>query len=221
MGYIYEKFVFILCSNVMEAYQREMKGLSEKIIGLVLGSLGLTHEDMKWVEPRNGFRQPQALLQLNSYPICPDPNNAMGLAPHTDSSLITLLYQSNTGGLQVLVETLGWVPVNPIPGAIVVNVGDLMHIISNARFKSVVHRAVVNKIHHRVSIAYFYGPPRDVKVSPLIQLTDSDHPPLYRPVTWKEYLDAKATHFNKALEVIQINDVRTSSSSRCTSGVHI
>lgn len=196
----------------MEACQREMKGLSEQMIGLVLGSLGLTPEDIKWVEPRTGSRQAQDVLQLNSYPVCPDPSRAMGLAPHTDSSLLTLLYQSNdTGGLQVLVETLGWVPVNPISGAIVVNVGDLMHILSNARFKSAVHRAAVNKIHHRVSIAYFHGPPSDVKVSPLTQLTDIDHPPLYRPVTWKEYLDAKATHFDKALEVIRNNDLRKSS----------
>lgn len=185
----------------MEEYQREMTGLSEKMIGLVLGSLGLTHEDVK----RLGCQaQAQGLLHLNSYPECPDPSRAMGLAPHTDSSLLTLLYQSNASGLQVFVDdTLGWVPVNPITGAIVVNVGDLMHIMSNARFKSALHRAVVNKTHHRVSVAYFYGPSRDLKVSPLIKLTDHDHPPLYRPVTWKEYLDAKATHFNKALEVIR------------------
>lgn len=175
--------------------------LSEKMIGLVLGSLGLTHEDVK----RLGCQaQAQGLLHLNSYPECPDPGRAMGLAPHTDSSLLTLLYQSNASGLQVFVDdTLGWVPVNPITGAIVVNVGDLMHILSNARFKSALHRAVVNETHHRVSVAYFYGPPSDLKVAPLNKLTDHDHPPLYRPVTWKEYLDAKATHFNKALEVIR------------------
>lgn len=91
-------------------------------------------------------------------------------------------------------------------GALVVSVGDLMHILSNGRLKSTMHRAVVNKVHHRVSIAYFYGPPHDMKISPSMKLIDQDHPPLYRPVSWKEYLSIKATHFNRALESIR-NDV--------------
>ncbi|CAN6681111.1 unnamed protein product [Malus baccata var. baccata] len=184
--------------DAMEEYQKEMKGLALKLIGLMLGSLGLNYEDVKWLKPKNSSR-PQTLLQLNSYPVCPDPTRAMGLAPHTDSSLLTLLNQSSISGLQVLVDGIRWVPAHPIPGALVVNVGDLMHILSNGQFKSAAHRAVVNEVHHRISMAYFYGPPMDVKISPLI---DQSHP-LYQPVTWKEYLDYKATHFDKALEVIR------------------
>ncbi|GAV88716.1 2OG-FeII_Oxy domain-containing protein/DIOX_N domain-containing protein [Cephalotus follicularis] len=190
--------------NVMEDYQKEMKDLTERIIEQMFKSLGLAQDDVKWFKPRNGHCEPQAMLQLNSYPVCPDPRHAMGLAPHTDSSLVTLLYQSSiSSGLQVLRDNIEWVPVHPIDGALVVNAGDLMHIISNGRFKSALHRAVVNKTHHRISIAYFYGPPRDIKISPSVKLIDHDHPILYRPVTWKEYLDAKATHFNKALEFIR------------------
>ncbi|KAF5748626.1 gibberellin 3-beta-dioxygenase 3-like [Tripterygium wilfordii] len=189
--------------DVMEKYQKEMKVVAERLMGLMLTSLDLevAQEDLKWLKPKS----PQALLQLNSYPICPDPDRTMGLAPHTDSSLLTLLYQSNTNGLQILKDdSIGWVPVDPVNGALVVNVGDLMHIVSNGRFKSALHRAVVNKTRHRISIAYFYGPPREVKISPLMKLIDYDHPPVYRAVTWKEYLDAKAVHFNRALEMIKI-----------------
>ncbi|PON55273.1 Oxoglutarate/iron-dependent dioxygenase [Parasponia andersonii] len=177
-------------------YQR-----AEKMAGLMLGSLGITaaHEDIKWVKPKKGCsNNPQGVLHLNSYPVCPDPTKAMGLAPHSDSSLI--------GGLQVMEEGTGWVPVHPVNGALVVFVGDLMHILSNGRFNNVLHRALVNETHHRVSLAYFYGPPMDVKISPLIELTNHDRPPLYRPVTWQEYLDIKATHFNEALKLMK-NDV--------------
>ncbi|KAK6236280.1 hypothetical protein SCA6_011617 [Theobroma cacao] len=168
---------------------------------------GLTHEeDVKWFEPmKEGCDQSTCVLQLNSYPVCPDPGRAMGLAPHTDSSVLTLLYQGNISGLQVQRDdAAGWMPVEPVEGALVVNVGDLMHIVSNGRFKSVLHRALVNNEHHRVSTAYFYGPPRDAKVSPLRKLIDRDHPPLYRPVTWKDYLEAKSKHFSKALESIRL-----------------
>ncbi|KAI7989462.1 Gibberellin 3-beta-dioxygenase 1 [Camellia lanceoleosa] len=194
---------------VMEDYQKEMQALSEIIMGLMVTSLGLTHEDVKWFKPNNRSKPPQALLQLNSYPVCPDPSQAMGLAPHTDSSLLTLLYQSNTSGLQVLHGNSGWVTVPPLADALVVNVGDLMHILSNGRFKTTLHRAVVNKAEHRISVAYFFGPSRDAKISPLIKLTDHNHLPLYRPVTWKEYLGVKATYFNKALDLIRLDTFST------------
>jgi gibberellin 3-beta-dioxygenase len=187
----------------MEEYQREIKDLTERILGLMLRSLGLTPDDVRWFKPKDGSKHSQALLHLNSYPVCPDPSQAMGLAPHTDSSLLTLLYQSGTDGLQVLRDNVGWVPVHPITGALVVNIGDLMHILSNGRFKSAMHQVLVNNTHHRFSTAYFYGPPGDVNISPSTKLTDHKLPPLYRPVTWKEYLDAKAVHFNKALDLIR------------------
>ncbi|KAL4318898.1 hypothetical protein GQ457_18G011950 [Hibiscus cannabinus] len=190
--------------EVMEQWQAEMKILIEKIVSMMLGSLGLTHEeDMQWFEPKNGCDRAQCVLQLNSYPMCPDPDRAMGLAPHTDSSLITLLYQGNINGLQVYKDGEGWVAIEPIEGALVVNLGDLMQIVSNGRFKTVLHRAVVNKTHHHVSTAFFYMPPWDAKVLPLRKLVDSDHPPLYRSLMWKEYLEIKKNDFSKALESIR------------------
>ncbi|EXB76251.1 Gibberellin 3-beta-dioxygenase 3 [Morus notabilis] len=103
----------------------------------------------------------------------------MGLAPHTDSSLLNCPLPKLRGPPK---ENIGWVPVHPVNDALV-NLGDMMHIMTNGRFKSVVHRAVVNKTHHRVSVTYFYGPPKEEKISPLTQMINSDHPPLYRGVT--------------------------------------
>ncbi|XVF88462.1 hypothetical protein PTKIN_Ptkin19aG0053500 [Pterospermum kingtungense] len=191
--------------EVMEQCQAKMKTLCDKIVTIMLCSLGLTHEeDFKWFEPQNGCSQTTCMLQLNSYPVCPDPGRAMGLAPHTDSSLLTLLYQGMISGLQAYRDNAGWVAVEPVEGALVVNLGDLMQIISNGKFKSVLHRAVVNSKHHRVTTAYFYGPPKDAEISPLGKLIDYDHPPLYRPVTWKEYLEIKGKYFTKSLELIRL-----------------
>lgn len=85
----------------MEEYQKAMKDLSRTLISKVMDSLGLTHEDLGWLVPEiTGSRTEsiQSFLQLNSYPVCPDPHLAMGLAPHTDSSLLTILYQGNIPG---------------------------------------------------------------------------------------------------------------------------
>ena len=72
-----------------------MKNLAEKLMWLMLKSLGITEEDINWSSLGG------AAIQLNSYPVCPDPDRAMGLAEHTDSSLLTILYQNNTTGLQI------------------------------------------------------------------------------------------------------------------------
>lgn len=176
-----------------------MNKLANTLMWLILGSLGITMGDIKWE-----LKEACPAIQLNSYPSCPDPDRAMGLAAHTDSTLFTILHQNNTSGLQVQKEGIGWVTVPPIPGTLVVNVGDLIHILSNGLYSSVLHRAMVNRTQHRLSIAYLFGPPSNVKISPLSKLIDNVHPPLYRPVTWSEYLGTKAKYFNKALLFVRL-----------------
>ncbi|KAK6912124.1 Isopenicillin N synthase-like, Fe(2+) 2OG dioxygenase domain [Dillenia turbinata] len=190
--------------DVVEEYEKELKRLAAELMWLALGAFGITKEDIKWAGPRGDFRGASGALQLNSYPACPDPERAMGLAAHTDSTLLTILYQDSTSGLQVLREGVGWVTVPPVPGALVINVGDLLHILSNGSYKNVLHRAIVNRSSHRLSIAYLYGPPSSVQISPLSKLLDPNHPPLYRPITWPEYLGTKAKHFNEALSWVRL-----------------
>ncbi|KAL2458709.1 Gibberellin 3-beta-dioxygenase 1 [Forsythia ovata] len=190
--------------DIIEDYQKEMKKLAGKLMWLMLGSLGINEEDVKWADNKGEFEGGCAALQFNYYPACPDPERAMGLAPHTDSTILTILHQSNISGLQVLREGCGWVTVPPLPGALVIHVGDLLHILSNGLYTNVRHRAMVNRTQHRLSLAYLYGPPSTVKISPLPKLVDHFHPPLYRPITWSEYLGTKAKHFDKALKSVRL-----------------
>lgn len=189
----------------MNNYDEAIKGLSRKILSMMITSLGLIDDDVKWYTLNTNSTGTDRLLQLNSYPICPEPNQAMGLAAHTDSSLVTLLYQSNTVGLQVYRDRVGWINVEPISGAIVVNAGDLLQILSNGIFKSALHRAVVNFIQHRISVALFLGPSKDVDIFPPMKLVKHGELPLYRSVTWKEYLNVKSKYFNESLNQIRFD----------------
>ena len=180
-----------------------MEKLAQKLMWLVLTSLGISKEDLKWAGPKGEFKGACSALHLNSYPSCPDPDRAMGLAPHTDSTLLTILYQNNISGLQVLREGDGWVTVPPLPGGLVINMGDLFHILSNGLYPSVLHRVLVNRTRQRFSVAYLYGPPSNVQICPHAKLVGPSRPALYRPVTWNEYLGTKAKYFNKALSLVQ------------------
>ncbi|KAK4798540.1 hypothetical protein SAY86_030866 [Trapa natans] len=191
--------------EVMEVYQKRMKELAERLLVVILKSVGIREECMGWSRfpaARHDGPTPCTALQLNSYPPCPDPARAVGLAAHTDSFLLTVLHQaSSIHGLQVLKEGTGWVRVVPVDGALVVNVGDMLHIMSNGRFRNVRHRVVVNQTGHRMSIAYFYGPPIDYQISPVVQ-DGSSCPGRFRPVTVQEYIEMKAKNLEGAISRI-------------------
>ncbi|KAI4379904.1 hypothetical protein MLD38_006143 [Melastoma candidum] len=172
--------------ETMEEYQKRMKTLSEKILGLLLkncGGLPSFHES----------GGPSTTLQLNSYPACQCPKEIFGLAPHTDTSFITIIQQSNVSGLQLFHERHGWISVSPKTGSLVVNVGDMLHIMSNARFLNALHRVTVSRTWHRLSFAYFYGPPADFEVSPIVKThaSGSHQAARFRPVTKREYIRMK------------------------------
>lgn len=204
-------------SEIMEKCQKEMKLLSEKLMRLIMFKiLKISEEEVKnWLSSNTNTYSSSAnkncstALQLNSYPPCPDPNKTLGLAPHTDTSLITILQQTQTSGLQVFKDGVGWVLVRPISDALVINVGDFLDVISNGRFHSVLHRVMVNQSNQRFSLAYFYSPPIDFCVSPLLsKCTDSEAEhqllPLYRTVSVKDYVAIKAKNLNKALSLVKI-----------------
>ncbi|XP_075490979.1 gibberellin 3-beta-dioxygenase 1-like [Primulina tabacum] len=202
--------------DTLEQCKKEMKNLAHRLMWLMLGSLDITQEEVKWANPKGEVEGGTDVLQLNSYPACPDPDRAMGLAAHTDSTILSIIHQSNTSGLQMIREGgSNWITVPPHPGALVIHVGDLMHILSNGLYPSVLHRAVVNRTQHRLSVAYLFGPPLSVKVSPLKKLVDKCHPQLYRPITWSEYLGIKSRLFDKALASLRLMSSPSSSIYRC------
>ncbi|KAK7293615.1 hypothetical protein RJT34_16485 [Clitoria ternatea] len=180
----------------MENYQKQMKVLAEKLTHMIFKILGIKEEEKKWV----GSTKHSEAIQLNSYPCCPEPNRAMGLAPHTDTSLLTILHQSQTSGLQILKEGAGWVPVHPHPNTLVVNTGDILHILSNSRFRCALHRVMVNSARQRYSVAYFYSPPLDYVVSPFV--LDDSFLPRFRPLSVKDYIGVKAKNLRGALSLI-------------------
>ena len=67
------------------------------------------------------------VVNVNHYPPCPDPERALGLPPHCDRNLITLLLQGGVPGLQVSYRG-DWIRVQPVPGAFVVNFGHQLEV---------------------------------------------------------------------------------------------
>ncbi|CAJ1973762.1 unnamed protein product [Sphenostylis stenocarpa] len=179
----------------MENYEKQMRIIAERLTEMVMELLGISEEKRKWV----GASEANGALQLNFNPSCPDPNRAMGLAPHTDTSIFTILQTPSTG-LQIFKEGKGWIPVNPHPDALIVHTGDFLHIISNARFSCPVHRVMLNE-KKRYSVAYFYSPPMHYMLSPCVS-SDLNSVARFRDVTVEEYIGIKSQKFADSLSFI-------------------
>ncbi|KAL8236970.1 hypothetical protein R6Q59_018051 [Mikania micrantha] len=122
--------------------------------------------------------------RFNYYPPCPWPEKVLGVKPHSDSSAITLLLQDKeVEGLQFLKDGR-WFGVPVVPGALTINVGDQIEIMSNGIFKSPVHRVLVNSKKERMTVAVFCPVQSEGVIGPIDALITDETPRLYKNVTY-------------------------------------
>ncbi|XP_072955240.1 jasmonate-induced oxygenase 1-like [Typha angustifolia] len=173
------------CREITEEYGREVAKLCGVLMRVMSISLGL---DVEFLQTAfGGEEEVGTCLRVNYYPKCPQPDLTLGLSAHSDpGGLTVLLADDRVKGLQVL-KGDAWVTVHPVPNAFIVNVGDQIQVLSNAVFKSVEHRVLVNAEQERLSLAFFYNPKSDLPLGPAKELVTLERPQLYQPMTFSEY----------------------------------
>jgi len=163
-----------------------LRWLCVRIMSAIVESLGLPTN--KYIV-ENGFSdEGNQVMVLNYYPACPEPELTLGIPPHSDYGCVTILFQDSVGGFQ-LQHDGEWKSVQPLPNSFIVNIGDQTEILSNGRYKSVVHRALVNSEKLRVSVATLMSMPIEAKIGPASELIDEHHPAVYRETNFAEFLD--------------------------------
>ncbi|KAE8099195.1 hypothetical protein FH972_017197 [Carpinus fangiana] len=164
------------CRKLIGEYGEEVVKLCGRLMKVLSINLGLGEE---YLQNAFGGDNIGACLRVNFYPKCPQPDLTLGLSPHSDPGGLTLLLpDENVSGLQVR-KSNEWVTVDPAPNAFIV--------VSNAIYKSVDHRVIVNAAKDRVSLALFYNPKSDLLIEPAKELVTEDRPALYPPMTFDEY----------------------------------
>ena len=112
----------------------------------------------------------------------------IGAGEHRDTGAFTLLMQDDTGGLEVARKDGEWVAAPPIPGAYVINIGDMMMRWTNGRFVSTPHRVVNRALKPRYSIPFFANPDYDVTIAPIEALLAPGETPRYEPLQNGPYM---------------------------------
>ncbi|KAI3734978.1 hypothetical protein L6452_14460 [Arctium lappa] len=171
--------------DVIEEYSKEIVRLGKLLLKVFSINLGLEESYME--NAFGGDDNIGACLRVNFYPKCPRPDLTLGLSSHSDPGGMTfLLPDEHVSGLQVR-KAGEWITVKPARHAIIVNIGDQIQVLTNAAYKSVEHRVIVNPDKERVSLAYFFNPKSDVLIKPAAKLVTSKTPALYQPMTFDEY----------------------------------
>ncbi|KAK9289386.1 hypothetical protein L1049_007541 [Liquidambar formosana] len=175
-------------------YASETKFLFLMVVEAILESLGLKGTTNKKTEDidedgiAKEFQNGSQLMIVNCYPPCPEPDLTLGMPPHSDYGFLTLVLQDEVEGLQIQHEGK-WVTVEPTPNSFVVNVGDHLEIFSNGRYKSVLHRVVVNSMKSRISVASLHSLPFQCVVRPWPKLIDEANPRRYKETDFASFIE--------------------------------
>ncbi|GJV50100.1 codeine O-demethylase-like protein [Tanacetum coccineum] len=107
--------------DTMEKYLQELQKLAMTLFSLIGKAVDIDKQDMIDV-----FDDGMQSVRMTYYPPCSQPDLVIGLTPHSDASGVTILLQVNDiQGLQVKKDGI-WIPVNFLPDAFIVNVGDIL-----------------------------------------------------------------------------------------------
>ncbi|KAG6594510.1 Protein SRG1, partial [Cucurbita argyrosperma subsp. sororia] len=167
----------------LDAYALEMEILAMKLLDLMAKAL-----KMEGCEMRELLGGGIVSTRMNYYPPCPQPELVIGLNNHSDASGLTILLQVNEmEGLQIRKDGR-WIPVQPLPNAFVVNIGDILEIVTNGIYRSIEHRVTVNSAKERLSLAFFYSPRLDGEIGPAPSLVSSDSPALFKRIGVTDFL---------------------------------
>ncbi|KAF8531986.1 hypothetical protein JB92DRAFT_2845992 [Gautieria morchelliformis] len=159
--------------------------------------------------PENFFddktTKPAAIMRILHYPPQKGEidDRVIGIGAHTDYECFTILWQDNNQALQVLNAQGKWIDAVPIPGTLVVNLGDQLARWTNDVFKSTVHRAVNRSGVRRYSMPLFFGTDYDVMLQALPSCVSEDRPAKYEPVNAGDFVKSRlaATYAHSANSV--------------------
>lgn len=185
-----------------------MQTLAKSLFASILDTLN-TDLDTKTFLSSHCFPRDEetSVCRLNYYPKCPNPSLHLGVGPHSDPGIVTVLLQDDSvSSLQVKRDGV-WYDIPPVKGNIcpanvtgfkfllphfidsfVINIGDMMQVWSNGKYKGPVHQVLANHESDRFSLPYFLAPAYSCIVEPL------DMPgrqKKYKPIHWGYFRKAR------------------------------
>lgn len=157
--------------TIVSQYYGHLRTISEQIFSAFALAL-----DVKEDFFADKINDAPSQLSLIHYPYNPDIKDAEGIGAHTDYECFTLLLPT-APGLQVLNKAGEWIDIPLIENTLVMNIGDMMEILSNGKYLATKHR--VKKVsEERYSFPLFCACNYDTVIEPVVHTNDSKYKPL-------------------------------------------
>jgi isopenicillin N synthase-like dioxygenase len=181
--------------ETISTYCETLERLVQKLVRLYARALDLpaSYFDVP-------FRDMQYKLRATHYPpqeVTAD--DEFGIAPHTDTSFLTLLAPNDVSGLSIRLQNGEWLDAPAIPDAFVVNGGQMLVRWTNDHFLATPHRAINRTGGERYALAFFCDSNIDWPVAAVPTTVGPDKPPKY-PTTW--YTDYMALYQKRTYDLL-------------------
>ena len=201
-------------SVTIKSFMEKCKNLALNILDILAIGLKLEPEYFRKYHSLIHQKGNHTALRTLYYPSLPDDLSTIDtrLAEHSDYGSITLLFQDDTGGLQVQCANGSYVDATPIKGTVLVNVADALQYWTKGKLKSTKHKVdlpsdLQKRKTVRRSIAYFVNPNNDVKIgrdmAGEIQVKGNSNAMPEKSIPFVEYLVGK---FSKSYSELQTNE---------------
>ncbi|SKA15765.1 Isopenicillin N synthase [Enhydrobacter aerosaccus] len=170
--------------EIVVDYCNELERLVQKMVRLYARAL-----DLPAVYFDAAFQDPQFSLRMTHYPHQEGPAvDEFGLAPHTDTSFLTLLAPNDVAGLSIRTQSGKWIDAPAIPDAYVVNGGQMLQRWTNDFFLATPHRAVNRSGGERYALAFFCDATIDWPIAAVPTTVGPDRPPKYPTTYYTDYM---------------------------------
>ena len=196
---------------ILENYALACHQLALQLMAVCCEGIGADRDTLE----HHFKRGHSSFLRLNHYPFTDPlagaeapPAGPHGISQHSDAGAITVLLQDELAGLQVL-RGGTWVDVTPMAGALTINIGDMLQVWSNDRYRAPLHRVRASTKMARYSAAYFCNPDYSTVVAPLSPAVTTAKAARYQPISWAEFRRLRALgDYGDYGEEVQISHFR-------------
>ncbi|WVZ86081.1 hypothetical protein U9M48_032922 [Paspalum notatum var. saurae] len=181
--------------ETVKTYAEKMHDVIVDVAGKLASSLGLAE---------HSFQDWPCQFRINRYNYTQETVGSSGVQIHTDSGFLTVLQEDEcVGGLEVMDPATGeFVPVDPVAGSFLINIGDVGTAWSNGRLHNVKHRVQCIAPVPRISVAMFLLAPKDDRVSAPEAFVDADHPRRYKAFNYDDYRRLRLSTGERAGEAL-------------------